>query len=239
MSERHPVTVVCVIPAFQAAATLGAVAAELRRALPSALLVAVDDGSRDRTADEAARCCDVVVLGGRNRGKGAALRLGIARALDMGADVVVTIDADGQHDPAAASALTAALHSADVAIGVRTRGGSSMPLPRRLTNGASALAMSLCAGTSLKDPQSGYRAFRRAVLERVSGEGDGYEYETYLLLKCCRAGFRVAEVPVATLYGPASHFRPVRDTSRVVRAIWRHRGGAFRSRRELAGDAAR
>jgi hypothetical protein len=80
----------------------------------------------------------------------------------------------------------------------------------------------------VSDAQSGYRAIRRSVIEAVEAAGDRYEYETEFLIAAARAGFRIANVPVATHYGAPSHFRSVRDSARVVGAIWRHRAGARR-----------
>jgi glycosyltransferase involved in cell wall biosynthesis len=214
------VQVAVVIPALNAAATLGAVVAGVRRALPGVGVVAVDDGSSDRTRAVARASCDQVVAFDRNQGKGAALRAGFAAALARGASIVVTLDADGQHDPAHAPRLVQALRDADVALGARAR-DATMPLGRRMTNALSAAALSSMLGRRVADAQSGYRAFRRVVLERVRGGGDRYEYETDLLVRAYRAGFRVVTVPVPTLYGPPSHFRPLSDSMRIVRTIWR------------------
>lgn len=220
-------SVAVVIPAYQAAATLGAVVDGLRRSLADALVVAVDDGSIDDTHSVASQVCDEVLRFERNRGKGAALRAGIGAALRLGANAVVTIDADGQHDPVYAPALVTALAAADVAIGARARRGTTMPLSRRATNALSARAMSACAGSPIGDAQSGYRAMRRSVLEAVDARGDRYEYETDFLLRAGRLGYRIVDVPVSTLYGPPSHFRLVPDALLVMRSIWRHRAGAF------------
>jgi len=228
------VSVACVIPAYKAGGSVAAVAAGLRASLPGAFLIGVDDGSPDATGAVLRASCDAVVQFPLNRGKGAALRAGGRLALERGAAVVVTVDADGQHDPAAAPSLVSALAGADLAIGVRRRSASRMPIGRRFTNRASALAMSACTRTGLRDPQSGYRAYSRAVLERVQARGDRYEYESDLLLSALRAGFRVAQVSVPTIYGPPSHFMPLADTARVVRTIARHCVGAL-SPRPLSG----
>ena len=215
-------TVACVVPAYDAAQTLADVLTGLRAALPHAVLVVVDDGSRDGTGDAARPHADDVVRFGENRGKGAALRAGFARALAAGAARVLTIDADGQHDPAAAPALVAALDDADIVIGARTRLGTSMPLRRRLTNAASAAAVSRCVGQPVPDAQSGYRALRAEVVRRVDARGDRYEFETDFLIRAGRAGFRITSVPVSTIYGAPSHFRQVGDAARVIRTIWQH-----------------
>ncbi|MEP6691140.1 MAG: glycosyltransferase family 2 protein [Gemmatimonadaceae bacterium] len=218
--------IACVLPALDAACTLGEIARGVRAQVPGVLLIAVDDGSTDGTSDVARASCDEVLSFDRNRGKGAALRAGIAHALDAGAARVLTIDADGQHEPRFAPALLAALDGADLAIGARAR-DARMPARRRLTNGLSSRAVSAITGLTVADAQSGFRAARRELLERCGdAPGDRYEYETELLIRAARAGFRITAVPVSTIYGAPSHFHGVRDTVRVIRTIWRNRAGA-------------
>lgn len=220
--------VVCVIPALDAEATLGDVAARLREAVPHATIVAVDDGSSDSTHAVARASCDVVLRFPANRGKGAALRAGISEALMRGAAAVVTIDGDGQHPPEAAPSLLGALARADVAIGARERDAGTMPLGRRVTNALASAAVGAIVGGTIADSQSGFRAIRRPVLESVVAHGDRYEYETDFLIQAGRAGYRITAVPIATIYGARSHFHPFRDSARVVRTIWRYRAGVLR-----------
>jgi glycosyltransferase involved in cell wall biosynthesis len=220
--------VACVIPALDAAATLPGVVDGLRSRLPGATIIAIDDGSRDGTRQVAERRCDRVLSFAVNRGKGAALRAGFAAALELGCAAVLTIDADGQHDPAAAPALVAALDHADVVVGTRSRAATGMPLHRRMSNALSSAAISRCAGCELPDTQSGYRAIRAAVLAHVHPEGNRYEYETSFLIRAARAGFHITSVPIPTIYGAPSHFREIRDAMRVIHTIWRHRPEAFR-----------
>ncbi len=220
-------SVACVIPAYDAAATLGAVVAGVRAAVPHARIIVVNDGSGDGTG-EAASGSDVVIDFERNCGKGAALRAGFAEALRHGVSAVLTLDADGQHDPAHGPALLAALEHADLVIGSRALLGTAMPVGRRLTNVLASAAVGAITGAPIRDAQSGFRAVRRPVLERVRAVGARYEYETDFLIQAARAGFRIAAVPIATTYGAPSHFRRWRDSMRVVRTIWRHRAGAFR-----------
>jgi glycosyltransferase involved in cell wall biosynthesis len=217
--------VACVIPAYDAAATLAGVVRGLRTALPDALLIAVDDGSSDGTHGVAAACCDRAVRFRANRGKGAALRAGFEVAHAECARAVITIDADGQHDPARAPALLAALADADMVIGTRARTRGTMPLGRRITNALASAALCAIAGVSVPDAQSGYRAIRREVLADVSAGGDRYEYETEFLIAAIRAGYRIGSVGVPTMYGAPSHFRAWGDSILVVRTIWRHGTG--------------
>jgi glycosyltransferase involved in cell wall biosynthesis len=215
--------VACVIPAYRAAHTLANVVRPLRETLPEARVIVVDDGSPDATALVAQDVADCVVRFPMNRGKGAALRAGFAQALGGDAQIVLTLDADGQHDPSYASSLIAALDGHDMVVGQRPRARSSMPLGRRLTNAMASAAIARVAGIRLSDTQSGFRAIRRVVLERVEAEGEGYEFETDFLIRAGRAGFKVRNAAIPTLYGADSHFRGVRDSVRIVKTIWSHR----------------
>ncbi|HEY7878246.1 MAG TPA: glycosyltransferase family 2 protein [Gemmatimonadaceae bacterium] len=218
----------CVIPALNASRSLAAVIRGLRTAVPHATLIVVDDGSSDDTYAAALACADAVIRFRANRGKGAALRAGIADALSRDVSAVLTIDADGQHEAAAAPALLAALRDADVVIGARRRDRGLMPIGRRVTNALASAAVGAIVGRPVPDPQSGFRAVRRAVLDHVHATGDRYEFETDFLIRAAQAGFRIIAVPVPTVYGAPSHFRGVRDSVRVARTIWRYRAGARR-----------
>ena len=220
--------VVCVIPALNAGTSLRAVIGGLRDALPGAAIVGIDDGSTDDTLSVLRERCDLSESFGANRGKGAALRAGFRHAVALDASRVVAIDADGQHDPRCAPALLAALEQADIAIGARARAGSRMPLRRRVSNAVSSAAISAVAGRALPDTQCGYRAIRRVVLDAVTAIGERYEYETDFIIRAARRGFRIAAVPIPTIYVPPeqggrSHFRECRDAARVVATIIRHR----------------
>lgn len=214
--------VVAVIPAFQAAATLRDVVSRTRAAVPDARVVVVNDGSTDGSY---AALADRVLIHERNLGKGAALRHGVAEAIRLGAAIIVTLDADGQHRPEEIPRLVrpVAEGSADLVLGARDRNGA-MPVSRRLTNWLSATLATWIGGQRVPDAQTGFRAFTRDVAVRVRPRGDRYEYEANFLLDALRAGFRVASVDVPTIYGGRSHFRPWSDTWRMVRAFARHAG---------------
>jgi glycosyltransferase involved in cell wall biosynthesis len=130
-----PLRAACVVPAYNAAETLEQVIDGVRQTVPRVRVVVIDDGSTDETREVADRVADDVVGFDHNRGKGAALRAGFEAALAERCSTVMTIDADGQHDPAFAPALFSALTRVDVVIGVRKRNGSGMPFYRRLCRG--------------------------------------------------------------------------------------------------------
>jgi dolichol-phosphate mannosyltransferase len=167
------------------------------------------------------------ILFRRNQGKGAALRAGFAAALAQQPDAIVTIDADGQHDPRLAPALIDALEHADVAIGARDRSGS-MPAGRRLTNRLSALAVTYCVGRPIDDAQSGFRAIRPNVVAEIQPAGNRYEFETEFLILAARRGYTLSFVNIPTTYGTPvpSQFRPIRDSARIVKTLWRFGTGA-------------
>jgi glycosyltransferase involved in cell wall biosynthesis len=219
--------IACVIPALNAAPALGGVIGGLRKELPAALVIVIDDGSKDDTMSVATRHADATHRFARNRGKGAALREGFAIALRRGADIVLTVDADGQHDPAFAPTLVNALGDADLAIGARVR-SPAMPRGRRLTNSLSAAAVAHCIGRPVADAQSGFRALRADVIADVRPRGDRYEFETELLILAGRRGYRIAFVRVPTCYSAnvPSQFRSVRDSARIVGTLWRFGMGA-------------
>ena len=220
--------VACIVPAFNAAPTIASVLGGIRVALPESTTIVVDDGSSDDTGAVSRAAADAVVKLARNQGKGAALRAGFALALAEGYDTILTLDADGQHDPRFAPTLVISLQTADIAIGARARRSPEMPLGRRITNRLSAAAVGRCIGQPVADAQSGFRALRAEVVRTVRPRGDRYEFETEFLLIAGRRGYRVSFVPIPTHYPGIvpSHFRIVRDSARVVETIWRFRRGA-------------
>jgi hypothetical protein len=227
MPEPADVAVAVVIPAYQAGASVGRVVAAAGRAVPGARLYEVDDGSTDGTAAAAARAGRVTVVQlPAHAGKGAALASGIARALQDGAGVVVTLDADGQHAAALIPALVApvAAGRADLVLGARAR-TPDMPRMRRFTNWLSAALATRVGGARVPDAQTGFRAFARRVAERVRPGERRYDYEAAFLLGALAAGFRVQSVPIPTIYdGGRSHFRAWADTWRVARVFARYGG---------------
>jgi len=217
-----------ILPAFNAEKTLTPVVRGLRKALPGAFIIGVDDGSADGTAALLRSQCDHAIRFPENRGKGVALRSGIAAALERDCAAVLTIDSDGQHDPAFAPSILAALDSHHIAIGTRDLAGKQMPRHRRVANFLSTAATRLVSGGVVGDSQSGYRALRREVLEEIHGVGDRYEYETDFIIRAAHAGFTITNIPISTIYGPPSYFRELRDATLIIGVLLRHVRGIFK-----------
>ena len=202
---------VALVPAFQAAATVGDVVRGIRESVPRVLVV--DDGSTDDTAGEAARAGAEVLRLPENSGKGSAVRAGLARALETDATHVAFLDADGQHDPADLPALlTAAAAGEDFVIGSRMAEPDAIPGYRYRTNEIGSRILTRMTGLEVEDAQSGYRVVAADLLRRLDLNARGYIIETEILLKSARHLSRFAHVPVRAIYGGGSHYRPFTDT---------------------------
>jgi glycosyltransferase involved in cell wall biosynthesis len=224
MPGRADRAVAVVIPAYQAAATIAAVVARTCRAVPGATVYVVDDGSTDETGQAGRGKGATVLVHERNRGKGAALATGIAAALEGGARVIITLDADGQHPPEEISRLASPVlaGAADLALGARARSGA-MPWGRRCSNWLSAALASRIGGVAVLDAQTGFRALSSRVARAVRPTEQGYDFETAFLLAALVGGYRVGCVPVPTVYeGRPSHFRHWADSWRQARVFTRY-----------------
>ena len=219
---------VVIVPVYNAEPTLAKVVKDLRRNLPGALIIGVDDGSNDGSRKLLRTVADETIEFDQNQGKGAALRAAFSLALQKGAAAVLTIDSDGQHDAAFAPAIVAALDRADIVIGTRDLSGEAVPKHRRIANMISSAATRAVSGGKVRDSQSGYRAMKAEVLRKVSAKGDRYEFETDFIIRAARAGFTTVNVPISTIYGSPSYFREFRDAWLVIKVLWRHRAGVFK-----------
>jgi hypothetical protein len=190
---------VCV-PAFEEADNLPGVIAEIPttvEGLPTHILV-IDDGSADSTAAVAAGLGAHVVRHPVNSGQGAALQTGYLVAERLGADIVVTLDADGQHDPAEIGRLVGPIvrDEADFVVGSRRMGASDSE-SRARDAGISVYTrlINVLGGTQISDIANGYRAIRASRLSEISFTEDQF-HNPELLLGAARAGLRVVDVPV-------------------------------------------
>lgn len=214
-----------VIPAYNAAAQVGAVVDGVLRAVPGVQVLVVDDGSRDDTAARAQAAGAAVASHEDNQGKGRALATGLAAALALDPAWIVTLDADGQHPPGLIPLLVAPLAAgtADLVIGARRRDPAVMPPARRLSNWLSSALVSRALGSRVPDSQSGFRAMTPAVAAAVQPPGSRYEFETEFLFLAATRGFRIAAVEVPTVYnGSPSYFRHIADTLRLARVFVRN-----------------
>ena len=206
------------IPARDEAPRIGAV---VRGAALHAPVLVIDDGSVDGTA-EAARAASVeaVLRHPESRGKGEALRTGFQAALARGADALITLDGDGQHDPAEIPAFLAARRATSADLVVGARDFRSMPLSRRLANTLGRRVLRWAARADIPDNQSGYRLVSRRLMEAMleSGTEPGFGFEVEEIAMCLKRGWRIEWVPIRTIYGDeASHIRATTHVARFLR----------------------
>ena len=199
---------IVVLPTYNERENVALVLGSLRRVVPAADILVVDDSSPDGTADQvealAAELGQIKLL--RRPGKqglGSAYREGFTVALDEGYDVVVSMDVDLSHDPEVLPDLLALIATgADAVIGSRyVPGGRTedWPLHRRLLSRWGNRYTSLVLGLQLRDCTSGYRAYRASALRRIAPQttsAEGYAFLTELVRRLVRAGCRVMETPI-------------------------------------------
>jgi glycosyltransferase involved in cell wall biosynthesis len=217
--------VVAIVPALDAARTVGSVVSGLLEKWPSdlgvATVVVVDDGSADSTSVVAKEAGARVVRHSRNRGKGAALRTGFEEARALGAAMAVTVDADGQHPPGEALRLAQNAAPEDaLVLGVRDLVRDGAPRPNQISNQISNFFLTHFTGRALHDTQCGLRRYPVLRTLGLAPRDDGYAFEAECVLRAARAGWSIVEVPVKVYYPPEServtHFHVVRDPARIV-----------------------
>jgi glycosyltransferase involved in cell wall biosynthesis len=217
--------VVAVVPAYEAAATVGEVVAGARAVLARVLVV--DDGSTDATGRVAAAAGAEVVRHAVNRGKGAAIVTALEHLARDGVRRALTMDADGQHLASEMPVLLAASDAAPEAIvvGVRRKEGHPIAAINRFGNWVADGFMRAIAGRELPDTQSGFRIYPVAATLALGAGGARYEFETEILLRAARHAVAIAGVPVHVHYPPVaervSHFRPWQDTLRIIGVVLR------------------
>lgn len=202
VAEAKPFVVVG-IPAFNEAAMIAQVILEAQKHADA--IVVCDDGSSDATGEIAKRLGADVIRHKWNRGYGASIRSLFERARELNADVLVTLDADGQHDPEEISKVVKpiVLGVADLVIGSRfieTCGTKEMPFYRRF---GAKLITKLVNGSSkngVSDAQSGFRAYNRQALERLSPYEAGMGASVEILLKAGKHNLKICEVPSSCKY---------------------------------------
>jgi len=216
------VRVVACIPAKDEEGAIAQVLVRAKRHVDK--VIVCDDGSTDLTGEVARRLGVEVVRHERNLGYGAALATLFDQASSGSPDAVVTLDADGQHDPEEIPLLLAPIlrGEADIVVGSRFLGGGGGAAPGYRRFGVKAITglSSRAAPLGLTDAQSGFRAYSRRALPLVRPSEMGMGASTEILLKAHEAGLRVVEVPVKVRYGRRSHsLNPVYHGLDVVLSI--------------------
>lgn len=226
MTGRLRREVCAVIPCFNEERTIGEVVRHVRRHLD--LCIVIDDCSRDKTGETAARAGARLVRLETNLGKGMALRQGFALAAASGMLAAVTLDGDGQHDPEEIPRFLDAFQhgNLDIVLGNRMRDPAGMPWVRRCTNHFASWCVTRMAGVPIHDSQVGFRLIRLDTWQSLPLDGKRFDLESEILIKAGRQGARIGSVPIRTIYRGTeeSKISPLLDTLRFFRVLWQCRG---------------
>ncbi|MFQ6115137.1 MAG: glycosyltransferase family 2 protein [bacterium] len=221
MYEMEFGKICAVIPAYNASRTLKSVVDELRRYNPKINIVIIDDGSTDNTKDVAANLNVLVLEHHENLGKGAALKSGFSTALSMGAELIITLDADAQHNPHDIRKLFSKMEaeSLDLVVGSRMSNTANMPVHRILSNKITSKLISWRVGQKIEDSQCGLRLIRAKLLKNINLESNRFETESELIMKSALNGFRIGSVAIETIYmrNGASAVKLIADTLRFIK----------------------
>ena len=216
MTDKRQVT--ALIPAYNEAATIERVVADALSHLP---VLVVDDGSNDNTGALAESAGATVLRQQPNQGKGAALRAGFRLALDQGFDAVLTLDGDGQHDPADMPKFLQAYASSGSHLIIGQRDFAQMPLVRRIANSVGRWSFSWAIGQQIPDNQSGYRLIDRQMMEQLlSSSEQGFQFEVEMIMVCVKLGLILDWVDIKTIYaGESSHISPLEHAAEYLRIL--------------------
>ena len=211
-------TILALVPAYNEAQRIQPVIEQASAFLP---VLVVDDGSADETPQVARRVGAMVLEQPVNQGKGAALKVGFQYAIDHGFEAVVTLDADGQHDPAEIPKFIElfAKTRADLVIGARDF--SLMPPVRRVANWLGRQSLSWAMGETILDNQSGYRLISSRLMREMAGIAvEGFEFEVEMIVVCLRLGYELRWVEIKTIYsGESSHINPLKHLVNYVSLV--------------------
>jgi glycosyltransferase involved in cell wall biosynthesis len=191
-------------------------------------VIVIDDGSTDQTGERLAGLEIDVLHHQQSRGKAAALATGFEHALARGCDWVVTLDGDGQHDPADIARMLDAARAwpEHLVIGARIRQRHRQPRIRRFANRFADFWISWASGQRVPDSQTGFRVYPRALLEAIkpsTRKRHGFVFETAMLIDGARAGHHCVAVPIDSVYhdnARPSYFRPGKDVWEIFWFVW-------------------
>lgn len=222
--NRSDLRVCIVVPAYREEERIGEVVKEIRRHVP--LVVVVDDGSPDRTAEVAGQAGALVLRHAQNQGKGCALQTGFSHAMKEACDVVITMDADGQHSPDDIPTFLEAYQRTGIPVllGNRMTHQEDMPRIRLWTNRIMSRIISRVMKQYVPDTQCGFRLFHREVLPFLNVDSHRFAAESEVLLHLADRGFRIDSVRVTVIYrNEQSKINPVFDTFRFLQMLYHYR----------------
>ena len=209
-----------IIPAYNEEKNIGAVLKQV--VLLGHQVLVVDDGSRDATSQVARSFGVKVIRHAINLGKGSALRSGCDYAVNCGAESIVVMDADGQHDPQLVPQFLKLLSEKDMVFGYRSH-WQRMPFVLRFGNWVINNSVTVLFGVRLRDTQSGFRAFTAPVYPKIRWSATDYFMESEMIAQMGKHKLRIAQIPIPTIYADKYKGTTVFDGMKIVCKMMIHR----------------
>ena len=218
MKADETLNILALIPAYNEARRVSTVVTTACQYLP---VLVVDDGSTDTTAAVAIQSGATVLSQRPNQGKGVALKTGFLKAIAEGYAAVLTLDADGQHDPAEIPKFLQAYQEQEVDLIIGARDFSQIPPVRRVANTLGRWSFSWAVGRPVQDNQSGYRLISRRLMEAMlASQEHGFQFEVEMIVVCVQKGYALDWVPIRTIYaGESSHIQPLQHVVEFTRMV--------------------
>ena len=225
LASEWPERTFLLIPAYKSAGLLRSFLPRLLSCVPQDRICVVDDASLDGTEEICKQLGISYISHTENRGKGAALSTGFSHLIEQNARWIITMDADGQHQPEDLHKFLRAVRNnpaMGICIGSRCMKAGVMPVARIFSNVITSGILSLLTGIRVEDSQCGYRVYSSELLQRITIQYNRFEMESEVILKAARLGFQIIFTEVQTVYcNGKSHISHLRDTFRWVRAVIR------------------
>lgn len=204
---------IALIPAYNEEKTIADVIIKTKPYVDQ--VTVINDGSVDSTAEKAKQAGATVISHKVNLGKGAALKTGCEYVLQQGAQNIVVLDADGQHDPAEIPRFMEALEQHDVVFSYR-QVPDTMPFMMRFGNSFINRALKMIYSVNIEDSQCGYRAFTAAAYPKIRWDAQDYYVETEMILRVGKKRLKHASIPIETIYTDEYKGTTVLDGIKIV-----------------------
>lgn len=204
---------IALIPAYNEEKTIADVITKTKSHVDQVLVI--DDGSADATSAKAASAGAIIVQHKVNLGKGAALKTGCEYAVQHGAQNIVVLDADGQHEPKEIPHFLKALEQHDVVFSYR-KVPDTMPFMMRFGNTFINRALRTIYDVNVQDSQCGYRAFTTAVYPKIKWDAQDYYVETEMILRVGKNKLKHTSIPIETIYADKYKGTTVLDGVKIV-----------------------
>ncbi|MDP8208388.1 MAG: glycosyltransferase family 2 protein [Candidatus Electryonea clarkiae] len=215
--------IAAIIPVYLYSPHLEPMLEKITGFIPRERVLIVDDGSPNDISEKAGKNGFLSLRHHKNLGKGAALRTGFNYWVSRGIEWVITLDGDGQHDPADIPKFIDALKNlkADLFIGSRMTNMKNMPFDRQLSNRLTSRVLSLITHQHIEDSQCGFRLIKLEALKGINWKENGFAFESEMILSFAKRKKKMQFVPIKTIYfhDEVSSMQRFKDTLRFLRMI--------------------